>query len=520
VGSRHYLRRAHAQDPTRQGGAFAILRVEVVMARPYISVVNPNLFDGKFSCRIEFGPGLNIVSGENGTGKTQLLKLLKTKERIDISGDERPVRSLSVLAINPQRNAERRNLQKVIQEFRRQNKNLDKHLDEITQMELQDSTFVTYPSVAELFYLRYEVACRDGGHQIEKMKDVVGEFNEVITSIFDQFRLQAEWDPAGIPRLQIEKLNIGQIPLEGLSCGEKEILSLVLNLSVARDRDVIIIDEPEVHLNWDLECKLFGFLKTLCEDYGPQCIVATHSRAVFLPEFLPCVQFLYWENGEVHSGQELREEMRRRIAGEAIEIVKLGSSQTATFFVEDEAHAYILRVLAEVLRVNISVSQAGNSENVKSLFKLSRAEHGWRNCYFLIDGDNQGNPFPDATNFIHLDKYCLENYLLDFEICAAVTGKSVNDVQTVILGAIQKNADKIFKKNKYFEFIMDRLSVDDIDQDRLSTLDASEIIHDVIRNLGSSRKRFIRKYIRHCRDNSKLGEVFPERLIEALESAG
>lgn len=44
----------------------------------YIEKISLNIFDGRFNEEIHFKDGLNLISGENGTGKTNLLTLLQT----------------------------------------------------------------------------------------------------------------------------------------------------------------------------------------------------------------------------------------------------------------------------------------------------------------------------------------------------------------------------------------------------------------------------------------------------------
>ena len=60
----------------------------MINANPYITKLkNINLFSGLLAGEMSFRNGLNIISGENGTGKTKLLNLIKTGEREYINGN-------------------------------------------------------------------------------------------------------------------------------------------------------------------------------------------------------------------------------------------------------------------------------------------------------------------------------------------------------------------------------------------------------------------------------------------------
>ena len=173
----------------------------------YIKSITPNLFGGKFSSQIEFEPGLNILSGENGTGKTQLLSLIKSGKGAtikEIETSEESHRQVRIQAISPKRNAERKSFEAAVNELQRQNKRLAQYLQELDQQNIIDHQFTTYPSVAELYYYEYEALCRDGGKQIEKMNEVTDELNWVIQSVLDQVELCSEWEN-GSPKLTIFK---------------------------------------------------------------------------------------------------------------------------------------------------------------------------------------------------------------------------------------------------------------------------------------------------------------------------
>ena len=49
----------------------------------HIASVQPNLLGGAFRAPVQFSPDINVLSGENGTGKAQLLSSLKAGTGIE-----------------------------------------------------------------------------------------------------------------------------------------------------------------------------------------------------------------------------------------------------------------------------------------------------------------------------------------------------------------------------------------------------------------------------------------------------
>jgi energy-coupling factor transporter ATP-binding protein EcfA2 len=284
----------------------------------------------------------------------------------------------------------------------------------------------------------------------------------------------------------IRKDALDDLPIEGLSTGQQEVLGLLANIYTSRHKtDVYLIDEPEVHLNWHLEEKLFAYLDDFCRLNGKQAIVATHSRTMFASRFLPKTQFFSWQDGKIVVGRNISADQQQRIAGDAIEVVRLGAFTRPTFFVEDAAHSRFIEAVAAALNRQVSVSECGNSSNVKSLYALSQSEGDWQNSYFMIDGDNQGNPYPGAARFIHLPHYCSDTILLCPETLATLYGRSLGNVQMLLLEIIRGKRNQIFRKNRFFDFLVDALQPADLTADRLKTFDASLIVDELAARLGT-----------------------------------
>lgn len=486
----------------------------------HIASANLNILNGLLHGAMEFTPGLNIISGENGTLKTQLLQALRGGAAIS-SETGVPLR---MQTFSPKRNSERRATESILQYFRQNNRTWEANLNERVGAQINVSGFDNYPSLGDLYYLIFEHRCKDGADRRSHMSAVTTDFNEVIQAVFSQYQVKSVWDEnLGAPRISMTKnLNI-EFPIEGLSMGEQEVLSLILSIKTSHEKvDVYLIDEPEVHLNWHLEERLFTFLDNFCSNSNKQAIVVTHSRTIFKPRFFPKAQFLRWgQDQRVTWGRDLTTQQRSRLAGDAIEIVALGDFSKPTIFVEDSSHADVVGALASFMGTSVSVSQCGNATNVKSLYKYQISHGRWANAFFLIDGDNQGNPYPGDKHFIHLPYYCIENMMLDPETLAKVSGRSIDGVRLEILGACNANRKAIFQKNKFFEFLADSLTADHMTFDRLRSFDGSVIIADVITALGlSTMVDALPKYLQAAQEIQRLQDLVPSQLKAAILTAG
>lgn len=482
----------------------------------HIASANLNILNGILQGNMVFTPELNIISGENGTLKTQLLQALRGGAAVS----SEPGVALRMQTFSPKRNSERRATEAILKHFRQNNRTWEANLNERVGAQINVSGFDNYPSLGDLYYLIFEHRCKDGADRRAHMSAVAKEFNDVIQAVFPHYLVKSIWDESlGAPRISMSKNTNVDFPIEALSMGEQEVLSLILSVNASRENvDVYLIDEPEVHLNWHLEERLFAFLDDFCKREQKQAIVVTHSRTIFKPRFFPNAQFLRWgEDQRVTWGNDLTPQQRSRLAGDAIEIVALGDFSKPTIFVEDSSHADVVSAIANLMGESINVSQCGNSTNVKSLYKYQLLHGQWANAFFMIDGDNQGNPYPRDSCFIHLPYYCIENILLDPETLAYVCNCSTEEVQSVILSAFKAKRKIIFQKNKFFEFLTDSLTAEHMTFNRLKSFDASHVVADVLHLLGRrSVQDILPEYLEAAQKANRLGTLIPDELLHAI----
>lgn len=483
------------------------------MSNTYIKSIPVNLFNGIFNTTIHFTNGLNIISGVNGTGKTQLLQLLKNNKGITSDHVSKPSANLAIFPISPKRNTEKQAIDNIFQQVRTGNKTLQTFLGQIQGFQIKDSGFENYPSFAELFIQEYESLMQDGSTGYDPaIEKTTRDFNEVLAHVFPGYSIEAHWvagqtSIVGKLDLKIKKYSTDSIPIEYLSTGERELFALLFCIFVTRDKeDVYLIDEPEIHLNWDLEKGLFQYFNWFCEKYKKQVIVVTHSRIIFKKEFYPKTQFLLWENSQIVCKSEITNQQKISIAGELSDTVNITQLLKTTFFVEDESHKIILEALAKAMNKDLMVVNCGNKSNVKSLYSFLKEKN--EEVYFLVDGDNEGNKISNA-HYISLQKYCIENYLLDIDILTTVLKKTKEDVQALIIECVKEhNTNKhslVYKKlaesSSKFPFEV------------LDTYDGSELLKKIAVKVKKNPYDLIKETVDEMISIGKTEKVFNELMI-------
>lgn len=489
------------------------------MRNPFIEKVKvaiPELGD-IFGSEITLKNGLNLISGENGTFKTRFLWYLKTKyNNGELVFFYDNIQANNFALFSPKRNQSAQKLNEMIETMRRDTMTSPKLLDKLRATNIRnEKDIVVYPSFPELFNIRIEDLVREGHTtKIDAVRKVKDDFQLILDRVFPGYEIIASWTDNKLV-LNIKKQNGLEFSVDDLSCGEREVFSLIFNIYVHRDGfDVFLVDEPEIHLNWSLESNLFNFLKWFSEEHKKQVVVATHSKAIFQKDFIGLAQFFVWDSNKIKITNTVTSEIKDAIGGEAINLITSLDSSEKLFFVEDGAHKLIIEKIINKLNKSISVCKAGNSGTVKGLCRVAR-EQGLSNSYFVIDGDNEGFPveFSGYSNLIKLSKYCIENYLLDFDLLAGISGKTVVEIKNEINEIIKSKNDQ---RNKPFKVLADsNLLVDN--QELLDTFDASFIFgtSKLHLKLGlPSFEKLVTDFIDLAETKGTLNQIFSELINE------
>lgn len=497
----------------------------------YIKSINVNLFNGKFNQILTFNAGLNILSGVNGTGKTKVLQLLKQGVNIAIEPNNIQFNQLKIIALSPKRNAEKKAQQSLLNFIR--TTNLPNKTQELLNKQIQDQTYDSYPSFAELFYLKFEKLCSQN-FASKTRQQILDEFVEyvnkdVIVTVLPGYRLEANWDTTNDSLdLKIYKENaFDYVNLENLSTGEQEILSLTFNIYLLKDEiDIFLIDEPEIHLNWTLEKNLFCFLKEFSEKYQKQIIVSTHSRIIFYPDFKNYITYLVWENGLIKAKKEVPQEYKEKIAGESVELLNIIQPTKKTLFVEDNEHEITVKLLLKVYSKDLNsidvIKLSGGSGMLKKLYEIVKQNPNltpqWMNAYFLQDGDNEFTA--QRNEFIKLSKYSIESYYLNFQVLSILLNESKENIKKKLIDSVKKNKRKLCgdgKNTMFFQQLIER--IEDIPQESFDVLDCSQFFYDFVKSLGYEKvEKFMEEYIQKAYDMGIIEDIFDEELINFIKN--
>lgn len=495
----------------------------------HIKSISINEFNGSLNQKISFLSGLNIFSGVNGTGKTTVLKRLK--ERINdhqVIEVENTING--ILAFSPKRNAEKKGIEAIYQYMQQQNRSKKAVLAEALGKAVIDHEFTKYESLGDVFVLDFGERSRTGNETPQNvMKQVQDEYNEVIKSVFPEYKLVSSWNPEagtnGSPTVQLITKYGNPIDLSLMSCGESEVLALIFNVYFNRtNTDVYLIDEPEVHLNWSLEKGLFKFFDNFANDHKKQIIVTTHSRIIFDKEFSTKTQYFVFNNGKVTVDPAPPKEYLEEIAGETASIIATTAPIEKTFFVEDEFHKACIQKLLSINNQTGSIVIVKDSSGaIQNFFKVLKSNSStykkWINAYLLIDGDGKDQMYKDESRFIHLERYSIESYFFKTEVIAKVFGETESDLRKKIVDLIKNNPK--FLTGSHSSFIaklIDKLEPSDIDINLMSTFDTSGLLKKLLKDKKMKEVDFIDKYISEVSSSNEIEAIFDKKLIEAIKA--
>ena len=248
-----------------------------------------------------------------------------------------------------------------------------------------------------------------------------------------------------------------------------------------------MIDEPEIHLNWSLEEKLFKFFDWFCSEFDRQIIVVTHSRVAFLEEYDKKRQFFERNGQDIIISEKPSDELIRQLAGDTVQLLRGITTKNKLVYVEDLGHQTVLKAICEKLNLDVEILVGGNCEKVKILSRAFK-DRGIENVYFLIDGDNKPLTTDEKRelhpNTIQLEKYCLENYLLNPALLQLYKQQDWDAVITSFINTINVRATPAIKP---IQIALDKgTSVNDI----LDYIDGSEIFKRLVEHEGKKDAKY------------------------------
>lgn len=231
----------------------------------------------------------------------------------------------------------------------------------------------------------------------------------------------------GLLSIKVQDTETGRIfDLDGMSSGEKGlILTFFLIGRSVTDEGIILIDEPELHLN-PAVCK--DLLAFLVNNYvvrkDLQAIICSHSPEILAGAFANDQCTLYHLVSE-----KVLSKVRSKDEEEISETLsRLGTSESegllykATIFVEGQDDVDLLEVgFGDLLRRYKVKELGGRREVEKHIRQLQEAEKKGTTLslrYFIFDRDEVPSIFEssETVKVLQWDRRCLENYLIDIDV--------------------------------------------------------------------------------------------------------
>lgn len=213
---------------------------------------------------------INTLLGKNGSGKSTLLTTLES--HYENNND------YNVKYITPERAGTLKyepNVERNIENSENWLAN-DRRKNQTTQFKQQSIS--QYRKLQLLYFQELDQSMeqrRNENHTFEKV--ILGKINSLLENI--------EVKPTTNGIETFAKGTENKIPTEEISSGEAELISLAIECLVfAKESDstrhnILLLDEPDVHLHPDLQYKLGLFLKVLVDEYELLIFIATHSTA-------------------------------------------------------------------------------------------------------------------------------------------------------------------------------------------------------------------------------------------------
>ncbi len=179
--------------------------------------------------------------------------------------------------------------------------------------------------------------------------------------------------------------------------GEFAVVMLVLAVTEAKDRSLILLDEPEISLHPGAQHKLMAFIRDQAKDWCHQFVLSTHSPEIIrdLPDEAIKVFRARPGDGKI--------ELPKQASAPADAFFRLGVpvSGEHVIFVEDKLAVAVVKRAMRLLddaahaRARIEVLPGGTDEiqaHTIPVLALSGAE-----CLVLLDGD-QRKDFPKSVD--------------------------------------------------------------------------------------------------------------------------
>ena len=217
---------------------------------------------------------------------------------------------------------------------------------------------------------------------------------------------------------------LGEIDIDDLSSGEKEILNIFIRFHQLKPKGaVILFDEADAHLHPDLDRRYLEVLKKLGE--GNQMLLTAHSPEMMIAAGTDALYTILKEPLPEGGNQLVRvteEESLHEALSEVMGSRGIISINQRIIFIEGQqasADREIYEAFYPPSKYNVSFVPAGNSLTVRSTSEkvnhLLTTATGFQHYFSIIDGDIErltDDP-TEGKRLFRLPVYHVENFLID-----------------------------------------------------------------------------------------------------------
>jgi len=304
--------------------------------------------------------------------------------------------------------------------------------------------------------------------RIEDVPDSLMPLKNVFNSLLAPKKF-VEVDFSSSPIRFIVETPQGIVDIDDLSSGEKEILfGYAELLKVNPKNSIILFDEPDLHLNQEVERKIVPLLKSIGENN--QYWIATHSfgimSSVEYNELFRLENFSGRNQVTTAFSDEERYETFLSVAGD-VGIVTLG--QRIVFLEGIQwTDKYVLESFFEDFKrkvVFVPSSSVGEimkiSDKILKLLQTSSRFNFYyaiRDRDYMSDTERKGIMTTNERLYVW-ERYHVENYLLDFDAIYSVLARNVtpcpcsspSDVKSKIIEILLSESDRFVSKMVNYE---------------------------------------------------------------------
>jgi len=359
-----------------------------------------------------------------------------------------------------------------------------------------------------------------------------------------------------LPHIKFEEVTFGNpveflfstpqgklVNIDGLSSGEKEILSLFIEIYRKElENSIIIIDEPELHLNQAVESRIIPCIQNSIVSKDNQVFIATHSSGIISSineSNLFRINFPSNDSNQcipITSGKE-KIDMLKTLVGD------LAIFTTAEKFVFLEGKKSnksfdkkVLEILFPELKGKVTFIPCGSHEVVEIISKkvqqILESEIPFGDFYAIRDRDRLRDEEIQSLkkylpNFAVLSRCMLENYLLDvstWEKLLTQIGKNLS--KTEIESKFELAAKNIIDKElnlRISDYFQKKLSKKDfLDHPNFSTIQKLDKFLGVIetekQNFPNFKAKLIEEINAEIDNGSFIKKFHGKNLMKELKS--